>query len=91
MKFVFSTLLELIRAISYKWVLALITIGKQLKRFVKLFFERQKQRHSDTNATNTGCGPIDHTSFHRPDPLIYSQKYLLSSSSARACSRSSPS
>jgi hypothetical protein len=77
MKFILRVLLELIKAITYKWLLAIITLASHWIRICKLFLERRKRLHGDTNATNTGCGQIDHPSFHRPDPLIYSQKYLL--------------
>src|SRR4051812_42989433 len=77
MKFLLRMLLALVQAITYKWILAFAGIAKQLIRFITLFLERKKKLHGETNATNTGCGQIDHPSFHRPDPLIYSQQYLL--------------
>ncbi len=77
MKFIVSTLIELVQAITYKWLLALVHIVQRLIQLVHVLCERRKRLHSETNATNTGCGQVDHPSFHRPDPLIYSQKYLL--------------
>lgn len=77
MPFLLRVLLELIQAITYKWLLGLIHIVKRLIRLIKILCKRRKLLHGDKNATNTGCGQIDHPSFHRPDPLIYSQKYLL--------------
>lgn len=77
MKFVLHLLMELIQAITYKWLLAIINIARRLIRQIRLFCKRRKLLHGDRNATNKGCGPIDHPSFHRADPLIYSQSYLL--------------
>lgn len=73
-----KTLLELVQAITYKWILALIKLIKSLIGLIREFCREQKLPHDQKNATNTGCGVIDHPSFHRADPLIYSQKYLLS-------------
>lgn len=77
MKLILRILLELVQAITYKWLLAIVRFVKWLIRILQLLSKRYKLTHGETNATNTGCGPIDHPSFHRPDPLIYSQKYLL--------------
>lgn len=77
MPFILRTLLELLKAVAYKWLLAFLHIFQQLIRLLLLWWRQRKLPHDATNATNTGCGPIDHPSFHRPDPLIYSQKYLL--------------
>jgi hypothetical protein len=77
MKFILRTLLELLKAITYKWVLGIINIAKQFIRLFKLLCRRRKLLHGDKNATNTGCGTIDHPAGRRADPLIYSQKYLL--------------
>lgn len=77
MKFILRALLELIQAITYKWLLAIISMVKRLIEVITLLCQRRRRLHGDKNATNTGCGPIDHPSFHRADPLIYSQSYLL--------------
>lgn len=77
MRFILRALFELIQAITYKWLLGLIHIIGRLIRFIKILCKQRKRLHGDRNATNTGCGQIDHPSFQRPDPLIYSQKYLL--------------
>jgi hypothetical protein len=77
MKFIPKLLLALVQAITYKWLLASINLVKHVFRLIKLFCKRRKLLHGDKNATNTGCGPVDHPSFHRADPLIYSQSYLL--------------
>lgn len=59
------------------WVVALVGIIRLLLEFLRKLW-RPKPPHSETNATNTGCATVDYPSFHRPDPVIYSQKYLLS-------------
>jgi hypothetical protein len=77
MKFILGALLEIVQALAYKWLLAIVGIIKRLIRLIAQFWKWHKLPHDEKNATNTGCGPIDHPSFHRADPLIYSQQYLL--------------
>jgi hypothetical protein len=64
---------EVIRAITFKWVSALF---KSLVHWLRVSIARKKLGR-DAKAVEI-CVPIHHPSFHRPDPLIYSQKYLLS-------------
>jgi hypothetical protein len=66
-----------LKGITYDWIVALIDILMRIWELIKEMC-RHKPPHSDTNATNTGCASVDHPSFHRPDPVIYSQKYLMS-------------
>jgi len=67
-----SGLASLLRTILYGWIIA-------LWRFLKLLCQRRpkppKPWHRPT--ADTTCVPIDHPAFVRPDPLIYSQRYLL--------------
>lgn len=77
LRFLLQALADLLKGITYKWILALIGILKAILKALKDFWKRRKLPHADKNATNDGCGPIHHTSFHRPDPLIYCQRYLL--------------
>jgi hypothetical protein len=64
---------EFKRVITFKWVSSVIKFQLQV---LKDTIVRKKRKHS-ADAVKT-CAPITHPSFHRPDPLIYSQKYLLS-------------
>lgn len=77
LRFLLDLLLKALKGLTYEWVVALIDILRLILEFLKKLF-RPEPPHSDTNATNTGCGTVDHPSFHRPDPVIYSQKYLMS-------------
>ena len=77
LRFFFGLLLKFLRGIAFEWIVALIGILKLILEWLKKLF-RPRPPHSETNATNTGCATVDHPSFHRPDPVIYSQKYLMS-------------
>ena len=77
LRFLLDLLRKFLKGIAYDWVVALIDIIRLLLEFLRKLW-RPKPPHSETNATNTGCATVDHPSFHRPDPVIYSQRYLLS-------------
>jgi hypothetical protein len=78
LRFLLKITLEALKSVTYKWILSLFHIFERILQALKEFCARRKVPHFDKTATNKGCGVIHHTSFHRPDPLIYSQKYLLS-------------
>lgn len=78
LRFILLSFVELFRVVSYKWVLALINGFKGLLRFLRAAIAYEKLEHVYKKTTTQQCSPIHHPSFHRPDPLIYSQKYLLS-------------
>jgi hypothetical protein len=78
LRFLRDLILRFVKGITYSWVVALIDILRRILEMLKKEFCRPRPAHSDTNATNTGCGTFDNPAFHRPDPVIYSQKYLLS-------------
>jgi hypothetical protein len=78
LRFIGFSIKETIKGIAYRWVLAVIDNLRALLVQLKKFISRHKLEHADKNATLEMCGPIHNPSFHRPDPLIYSQKYLLS-------------
>lgn len=77
LRLLFGLLLKFLKGLVYDWIVALFGILRLILEWLRKLF-RPKPPHPDTNATNTGCASVDHPSFHRPDPVIYSQKYLMS-------------
>ena len=78
LRFLVKLLGEILKGISYRWLLFLLDYFRRLLRALREMCERLKASHFDETQANTGCAQVDHPSFHRPDPLIYSQQYLLS-------------
>jgi hypothetical protein len=78
LKSLVDLLARLLKGIVFDWIVALLDIVRRLLLLLKQVLGGSKPPHSSTNATNTGCGTVDNPAFHRPDPVIYSQKYLLS-------------
>jgi hypothetical protein len=66
-----SALALLVRTILYGWVIALWELLKLLCR------RRTPPKRPEHRPTQSGCVRIDHPAFVRPDPLIYSQQYLM--------------
>jgi hypothetical protein len=63
----------ILRTVLYGWVSSLCRALKRLhKRHPKPLTGPEGRPISETD-----CVPIDHPAFVRPDPLIYSQQYLL--------------
>ena len=66
-----SALALLVRTILYDWVIALWGLLKLLCR------RRTPPKRPEHRPTQSGCVRIDHPAFVRPDPLLYSQPYLI--------------
>ncbi|HEX7175003.1 MAG TPA: hypothetical protein VF240_06955 [Pyrinomonadaceae bacterium] len=64
-----SGLTSLLRVIIYGWVIA-------LWQFLKLLCQFCRKRCARPPKTPLECLQIDHPAFVRPDPLLYSQRYL---------------
>ena len=77
LRLLLDLILRFLKGIAYDWLVALIDVIRGLIELIKRLC-RPELPHSQTNATNTGCASVDNPAFHRPDPCIYSQKYLLS-------------
>lgn len=77
MKFLFDLLKRFLKGITYDWIVALVDMLRRVWGTLKRLFGCQPP-HSETNTQESGCGSFDHPSFHRPDPTIYSQDYLMS-------------
>ena len=72
-----SILVHLLKAISYRWILDLIDILKRFWAALKGFFRFLKQPHPLQEEQDEGCETVSNPAFHRPDPCIYSQPYLM--------------
>lgn len=66
-----SAFFVLIRTVLYGWIIALWELVRAFCAWLK------QQKCVDHRPTQSGCVKIDHPAFVRPDPLIYSQQYLL--------------
>ena len=76
-KFLLRLLLEFLKIFSYRWLVDGIDIFKRGWQAIKNFWNFQKLPHPVREDAKPDCEVIDNPSFHRPDPCIYSQRYLL--------------
>lgn len=77
LRFLLQSFMEVLKGLVLKTVPSLVDTILGFLKALKGLLARCKLEHADKNATNEKCGTVHHPSFHRPDPLIYSQKYLL--------------
>jgi hypothetical protein len=76
-KFLLRLLLEFLKILSYRWIVDGIDIVKRGLQALKNFWDFQKLPHPVQEEIDSRCEVIDNPAFHRPDPCIYSQQYLL--------------
>lgn len=76
MRSFFESIWAVLRVALFGWALALVRFLRQL--FARLRELRRGNRPSERErkAAKTRCVPIQDPAFVRPDPLIYSQRYL---------------
>lgn len=66
---------QVIRTALYGWFLALVTMIRRLLAVKRRARADDRDEH-ERNASPSRCVPIDDPAHVRPDPLVYSQKYL---------------
>jgi hypothetical protein len=76
LRFIYQVIVALVRATTSGAVLGLIEIARRFRDAIKAWLERKRLPHPFKNAADK-CVTVRHTSFHRPDPCIYSQSYLM--------------
>jgi hypothetical protein len=69
-----GALVSLARTLLYGWLIALYELVQQLCQRAKQPTPPKRPEH---RPTQSGCVKIDHPAFVRPDPLLYSQQYLM--------------
>lgn len=77
LRFALTVLREVGRTLAYGWLTYLV---RQLKLFLALIaalWKRRHQSHSGKLEASNPCGPFTPPAYHRPDPCIYAQYYLM--------------
>jgi hypothetical protein len=68
----------LVRTLLYGWFLALLKLLRGAWAVLVLWLRRIEASEQDPRGTqHDDCINIDNPAFHRPDPCIYSQQYLM--------------
>ena len=76
-RFTLQVLLQFLKILSYRWILDAIDIVKRSRQALKNFWDFRKLSHPAQEGFGKDCEVIHNPAFHRPDPCIYSQQYLL--------------
>lgn len=78
MKKLFKILTIGLSFLSYKWLLVIVDL---IKRKCRAKEQKQKEKKDIPRrirkASKSKCVPIRHPNYHKPDPMIYSQYYLM--------------
>jgi hypothetical protein len=77
-KLILRVFTHVLKTLAYKWVYYVINIVKRFRRNLKAFRDFKKLSHAEQDKRTNLCGVIDNPAFHRPDPCIYDQYYLMS-------------
>ena len=76
LRFVLQGLVALLKILAYEWVIAAARIIRSFVAGICALWKRRKLNH-DQRYPEEDCLQVRHPSFHRPDPCIYSQTYLM--------------
>lgn len=76
--FILKLLFRFIKILAYGWIFEGIYIAKKLWKGIKKLCRELKKPDDEKDNSGSKCATINHPSFHRPDPCIYSQSYLKS-------------
>ena len=76
-KFLPTVLKHFAKVLAYQWVFDIHDLLKQFWVAIKKLCAFIKMSHPKREDTGKDCTIVDNPSFHRPDPCIYSQDYLL--------------
>jgi hypothetical protein len=68
---------HVLKGVAYEWIFAIGRLVTRFRHAVKAFFKSLHLPHPEREETGPDCTVVDNPSFHRPDPCIYSQDYLL--------------
>ncbi len=77
-QFISRSVTKSVKFIAYKWLIVILDL---IKRVIRLCKERKRRKKELTRRerreAKTNCVPIKSDVYHKPDPTIYSQKYLM--------------
>ena len=65
-----------LRSALFGWIAALVALVRRLLDLIRRHRADDRDEH-ERNAAKTQCVPVEDPAFVRPDPLIYSQKFLM--------------
>src|SRR5205809_3325151 len=73
-----SSWMTIVRTIAYEWLLALCALWRRLAGACRRASAAKRIPVRERRAARGQCTPVRDIAFKRPDPLIYSQPYLMS-------------
>jgi len=77
LRFTSTVLLHLLKTLAFQWIVYVVNIVKRLVKGIKAYCAYLRLPHSVQEQNDQDCFTFNQPAFHRPDPCIYSQAYLL--------------
>jgi hypothetical protein len=77
LKFVLKILAEVGKTFAYGWIVYIIQLVKALWQAIKAFCALKKLSHAQQLEVSDPCSKFTAPAYHRPDPCIYDQYYLM--------------
>ena len=77
LKFIGKVAVFVLQMLAYGWLLFLVRCFERLIATVKQFLAFLKLSHSEQEQVADKCCKFTNPAFHRPDPCIYDQYYLM--------------
>ena len=78
LKFVLKVFAEIGKGFAYGWLVHIIQLFKAFWKGIKAFCAFKKLSHAQQLEVSNPCGKFTPPAYHRPDPCIYDQYYLMS-------------
>ena len=75
---ILTFLIEFIKSILYQWVLLLIKLITVFIQKMVAFCRKRKLPRAERKEVDKRCVTIHSPAYHKPDPLLYSQYFLMS-------------
>jgi hypothetical protein len=77
LKLIVDTIREILKALAYGWIVNIIQLIKDFPKGVKAFCAYKRLSHAQQEEVSDPCNKFTNPAYHRPDPCIYDQYYLM--------------
>src|ERR1051326_666640 len=78
LKFVLKVLVQVLKTLAYGWLVNIIHLLKAFSKTLRAFCAFKKLPHAKQVELADPCSKFNPPAYHRPDPCIYDQYYLMS-------------
>src|SRR6187549_874514 len=77
LKLIVHTIREILKGLAYGWIVNIIQLIKAFLGGVKAVCAYKRLSHAQQEEASDTCNKFTAPAYHRPDPCIYDQYYLM--------------